>query len=273
MPISSLSTVTWHICIVCLFWVRCCAGSWGWAVNETQSLPEQSLHPVGRVTWVMRRLLQLRSKLPWEHTCIHTEGASLAGVVGSIYTRLVLATSSNSPQAQNLLTYSGLQVPLCPVVSIFSWKEHCLPRKTQKPCRSSPCFSLLFGNICWIIEKATEFQKNIYFCFIDYSKAFDYVDHNKLWKILKEMGVSDHLTCLFSLSCIGEGNGNPLHCSCLENPRDGWAWWAAVYGVAQSRTLLKWLSSSSSRPASWETCMQVRKQQLSLDMEQQTCSK
>ena len=52
------------------------------------------------------------------------------------------------------------------------------------------------GNICWIIEKAREFQKNIYFCFIDYAKAFDCVDHNKLWKILKEMGISDHLTCL-----------------------------------------------------------------------------
>ena len=50
----------------------------------------------------------------------------------------------------------------------------------------------------------------------------------------------------FSLSCIGEGNGNPLRCSCLENPRDGGAWWAAVYGVAQSQTRLKWLSSSSS---------------------------
>ena len=49
----------------------------------------------------------------------------------------------------------------------------------------------------------------------------------------------------FSLSCIGEGNGNPLQCSCLENPRDGEAWWAAVYGVAQSWTWLKWLSSSS----------------------------
>ena len=48
------------------------------------------------------------------------------------------------------------------------------------------------------------------------------------------------------LSCIGEGNGNPLHCSCLENPRDGGAWWAAIYGVAQSRTRLKRLSSSSS---------------------------
>ena len=52
------------------------------------------------------------------------------------------------------------------------------------------------ANICWIIEKAREFQKNIYFCFIDYVKAFDCVDHNKLWKILKEMGIPDHLTCL-----------------------------------------------------------------------------
>ena len=51
-------------------------------------------------------------------------------------------------------------------------------------------------NICWIIEKAREFQKNIYFCFIDYAKASDCVDHNKLWKILKEMGTPDHLTCL-----------------------------------------------------------------------------
>ena len=52
------------------------------------------------------------------------------------------------------------------------------------------------ANIHWIIEKAREFQKNIYFCFIDYAKAFDCVDHNKLWKILQEMGMSDHLTCL-----------------------------------------------------------------------------
>ena len=52
------------------------------------------------------------------------------------------------------------------------------------------------ANICWIIQKAREVQKNIYFCFIDYAKAFDCVDHNKLWKILKEMGISDHLTCL-----------------------------------------------------------------------------
>ena len=52
------------------------------------------------------------------------------------------------------------------------------------------------ANIPWIIEKAREFQKNIYFCFIDYAKAFDCVDPNKLWKILKEMGIPDHLTCL-----------------------------------------------------------------------------
>ena len=52
------------------------------------------------------------------------------------------------------------------------------------------------ANICWIIKKAREFQKNIYFCFIDYAKAFDCVDQNKLWIILKEMGVPDHLTCL-----------------------------------------------------------------------------
>ena len=52
------------------------------------------------------------------------------------------------------------------------------------------------ANILWIIKKAREFQKNIYFCFLDYAKAFDCVDHNKLWKILQEMEISDHLTCL-----------------------------------------------------------------------------
>ena len=75
------------------------------------------------------------------------------------------------------------------------------------------------ANIRWIMEKAREFQKNIYFCFIDYAKSFDYVDHKKLWKILKEMGILDHLTGLL------------------------------------------------------RTYMQVKKQQLELDMEQQTGSK
>ena len=62
-----------------------------------------------------------------------------------------------------------------------------------------------------------------------------------------ESDMTERLHFHFSISCIGEGNGNPLRCSCLENPRDGEAWWAAVYGVAQSRTRLKRLSSSSSR--------------------------
>ena len=61
-----------------------------------------------------------------------------------------------------------------------------------------------------------------------------------------ELDTAEQLHFHFSLLCIGEGNGNPLQCSCLENPRDGGAWWAAVYEVAQSRTWLKWLSSSSS---------------------------
>ena len=52
------------------------------------------------------------------------------------------------------------------------------------------------ANICWIIKKAREFQKNSYFCFIDYAKAFEVVDHNKLWKILKELGIADNLICL-----------------------------------------------------------------------------
>ena len=68
----------------------------------------------------------------------------------------------------------------------------------------------------------------------------------------------------FSFSCIGEGNGNPLQCSCLENPRDGGAWWAAVYGVTQSRTRLKWLSSSRDNGHQmrflWEAPFHVKEQ-------------
>ena len=60
------------------------------------------------------------------------------------------------------------------------------------------------ANICWIIEKVREFQKNIYFCFIDYVKAFNCLDHNKLWKILQEMGIPDHLTCLLSNLYAGQ---------------------------------------------------------------------
>ena len=60
------------------------------------------------------------------------------------------------------------------------------------------------ANTYWIIKKAREFQKNIYFCFIGYAKAFDCVDHNKLWKILKEMGIPDHLTCLLGNMYVGQ---------------------------------------------------------------------
>ena len=88
------------------------------------------------------------------------------------------------------------------------------------------------ANIHWIIEKAREFQKNIYFCFIDYAKAFDCVDHNKLWKILKEIGIPDHLTCLLRNLYAGQeatvrtGHGtidrfqieNGVHQGCILSP-------------------------------------------------------
>ena len=60
------------------------------------------------------------------------------------------------------------------------------------------------ANILWIVKKAKLFQNNIYFCFIDYAKAFDHVDHKKLWRILKEMGTPDHLTCLLRNLCAGQ---------------------------------------------------------------------
>ena len=62
------------------------------------------------------------------------------------------------------------------------------------------------AKICWIMEKAREFQKNIYFCFIDYAKAFDCVDHNQLWKILKEMGIPDHLDLPLEKSVCRSGS-------------------------------------------------------------------
>ena len=68
------------------------------------------------------------------------------------------------------------------------------------------------ANIRWIIDKAREFQKSIYFCLMDYLKAFDYVDHNKLWKILQEMGILDHLTCLLrNLYAVQEATARTGH--------------------------------------------------------------
>ena len=73
---------------------------------------------------------------------------------------------------------------------------NCELPDVQAGCRKGRGTRDQIANICWIIKKAREFQKNIYFCFIDYAKAFDSVDHNKLWKILQEMGIPDYLTCL-----------------------------------------------------------------------------
>ena len=70
------------------------------------------------------------------------------------------------------------------------------PPDSQARFRKGRGTKVQIANIRWVIEKAREFQKNTYFCFIDYAKAFDCVDHNKLWKILKELGIPDHLTCL-----------------------------------------------------------------------------
>ena len=74
----------------------------------------------------------------------------------------------------------------------------------QAGCRKGRGTRDQIANICWIMEKAREFQKNIYFCFIDYAKAFGCVDHNALWKILKEMGIPDHLTCLLRKLYAGQ---------------------------------------------------------------------
>ena len=76
----------------------------------------------------------------------------------------------------------------------LQWYVNCELLDVQAGFRKGRGTRDQIANICQIMEKAREFQKNIYFCFIDYAKAFDCVDHNKLWKILKEMGIPDHLT-------------------------------------------------------------------------------
>ena len=126
------------------------------------------------------------------------------------------------------------------------------------------------ANIRWTIEKAREFQKNIYFCFIDYAKTFECVDHNKLWKILKEKGIPEYLTCLLRNLYAGQeatvrtGHGSAL----LTTPKPLTVWFPADCGKFWKR----WeYQTTWSDP--WETYTQVRKQQLELDMEQQTGSK
>ena len=85
------------------------------------------------------------------------------------------------------------------------------------------------ANIRWIIEKASEFQKNIYFWFIDYAKAFDYVDHNKLWKILKETGIPDHLTCLLRNLYAGQKQQLELYMKQQTGSKSGQEYVKAVY--------------------------------------------
>ena len=123
--------------------------------------------------------------------------------------------------------WSGLPFP-SPVDHILSDE---LP-DVQAGFRNSRGTRDQIANIHWIIEKAREFQKNIYFCFIDYAKAFDCVDHNKLWKILKEIGIPDHLTCLLrnqytgQEATVGTGHGTTdwfqigkgVHQGCVLSP-------------------------------------------------------
>ena len=86
------------------------------------------------------------------------------------------------------------------------------------------------ANIRWIMEKAREFQENIYFCFIDYAKAFDCVDHNKLWTILKEMGIPNHLSCLLRNLYTGQE-------ATVRTGHGKTDWFQTGKGVCQSRTL------------------------------------
>ena len=159
------------------------------------------------------------------------------------------------------------------------------------------------------METAREFQKNIYFCFIDYAKAFDCVDHKKLWKILKEVGIPDHLTCLLRNLYAGQeatvrtGHGTTdwfqigkgVHQGCILSPCRVTTYMQSTSCKKQEssrktsisalltmpKPLTVWITINCGKfwdrweyqttwPASWEICMQVRKQQLELDMEQQT---
>ena len=85
------------------------------------------------------------------------------------------------------------------------------------------------ANIHWIMEKAREFQKNIYFCFIDYAKAFDCMNHNKLWKIVKEMGIPDHLTCLLRNLYTGQEAAVRTGCETKTYSKSGKEYFKAVY--------------------------------------------
>ena len=95
------------------------------------------------------------------------------------------------------------------------------------------------SNICWIMEKVKEFQKNIYFCFVDYAKAFDCVDHHELWKILKEMGIPDHLTCLLKNLCAGQKQQLELDMEQQTGSKSGKEYVKALYCNLASLTYLQ----------------------------------
>ena len=148
------------------------------------------------------------------------------------------------------------------VLGFFSASVHTVrapplcKRGSVKVSSAGHCSSVSF-----IIQEFYESQYRFWYG-ISPEKAMAPHSSTLAWKIpwmeesgrLQSMGslrVRHDWTTSLSLSCIGEGNGNPLQCSCLENPRDGGAWWAAVSGVAQSRTRLKWLSSSNMILTGW----------------------
>ena len=100
------------------------------------------------------------------------------------------------------------------------------------------------ANICWIIRKARESQKSIYFCFIDYAKAFDYVDHNKLWKILKQMGLPDHLTCFLRNTYAGQE-------ATIRTGHGTTDWFQIGKGVCQSCIVSPWLFNLYAEYITW----------------------
>ena len=109
-------------------------------------------------------------------------------------------SKGNSKECSNYRTIPLIshasKVMLKILQAIFQQYMNCELPDVQAGFRKDRGTRDQISNIHWIIKKAREFQKNIYFCFINYAKAFDCVDHHKLWKILKEMGIPDHLTCL-----------------------------------------------------------------------------
>ena len=131
------------------------------------------------------------------------------------------------------------------------------------------------ANICWVLEKAREFQKNIYFCFIDYARAFDCVAHNKLWKILKEMEIPDHLTCLLRNLYAGQEEtvrtrheimnlfqiGKGLHQACIPSPCL-FTLWNARPDVAQAGIKIAGRNINNLRYADDTTLMAEREEEL-----------